>query len=117
MKVDSLAAPMVEISCRVIGNATQCFRDSSVYEIRDLRTKLMVTAPGLWATHTASYHYDSHMLLDTLTSFTGEKETITYTGELLDSTGRSSRSTISKLTYNHTQWLHTMSRFSSAIPR
>jgi len=87
VKVDAAGRPIVEVSCRVLvsGSAPQCFRDSSVYEVRNLRTKLMVTAPGLWSTHTASYHYDNHMLLDTLTNFTGEKQAFTYGGELQDS--------------------------------
>lgn len=94
LKMDAAGRPTVEISCRVLttGSASQCFRDSSVYDIRDLRTKLVATAPGLleggapWPTHTASYHYDNHMLLDTLTNFSGEKQALTYGGELQDST-------------------------------
>ncbi len=85
---DAAGRPVVEISCSVLasGGAPQCFRDSSVYEVRDLRTKLVVTAPGLWSPHTASYHYDTHMLLDTLTNFTGEEQALTYGGEFHDST-------------------------------
>jgi RHS repeat-associated protein len=88
LKMDDAGRPAVQVTCRVLvsGSAPQCFRDSSVYEIRDLRTKQMITAPGLWTTHTASYHYDNHMLLDTLTNFTGEKQAFTYGRQLHDST-------------------------------
>ena len=111
VKFDSADRPMVEVTCRVLvsGNPAQCFRDSSVYEVRDLRDTLTVSAPGLWSTRTATYHYDVHMLLDALTNFGGEQQTFTYTGELLDSTRNFVALNNLKLTYNHTQWLHTMS--------
>lgn len=82
------------ISCRILvsGNAPQCFRDSSVYEIRDNRTKATLTAPGLWVTtqFLVEHHYDVHELLDTLTpgrlnTQTGQPIRFVYNAEAMDS--------------------------------
>jgi RHS repeat-associated protein len=88
LRLDAAGRPLVEISCRVltVGSAAQCFRDSSTYDGRDLRTKLMVTAPGLWSTHTATYHFNQSLLLDTMTNFSGHAQAFTYNGEHRDST-------------------------------
>jgi len=110
LKADSAGRPMVEISCRVLvsGAAAQCFRDSSVYERRDLRTNLIVSAPGLWpppTTLTTTYHYNANMLLDTLTNFVGEKQTFTYGGELRDSTRTFLAMNNLTFSYGHPPWL------------
>lgn len=110
LKADSAGRALVEITCRVLvsGAAAQCFRDSSVYELRDLRTKLMVSAPGLWsspATLTAAYHYNGNMLLDSITNFVGEKQTFTYGGELRDSTRTFLALNNLTLTYGHPPWV------------
>jgi len=118
LKADSTGRPIVEITCRVlvVGTAAQCFRDSSVYEIRDLRTKLMVTAPGLWSTRTATYHYNPNMLLDSLTNFAGEKQTFTYGGELRDSTRTFLALNNLTLTYGHPPWVQGTSALTFSDP-
>lgn len=87
LKVDAAGRPWVEISCRLLvaGSPHQCFRDSSLYEWRDFRTKLMVTAPGLWSTHTATYQYDGESKLVSMTNFTGEPQAFGYDGEMRES--------------------------------
>ena len=87
--VDRAGRDSVRITCRVLvsGNAAQCFRDSSTYEVRGMRVSLTLSAGSLWGPHTATYHYNTYTLLDSLTNFTGETETFTHTAQLLlDST-------------------------------
>lgn len=89
LRLDATGRPMVAVSCRVLasGSAAQCFRDSSTYTITNLRNKIMVTAPGLWSTHTASFFYNSaHLLIDSMINFTGQTQLLGYGTELTDST-------------------------------
>ena len=69
--LDVVGRAAIAISCRALvsGQPRQCFRDSSVYEIRDARTLAAVTAPSVWGTTQllVGHHYDGHQLLDTLT--------------------------------------------------
>jgi len=95
LKFDIADRPWLAISCRVLvsGNAPSCFRDSSVYEIRDVRTQAALSAPTLWSggvQFLVGHHYDVHQLLDTLTpghlnTQTGDPITFVYSAEALDS--------------------------------
>jgi RHS repeat-associated protein len=93
LRFDSADRPRLTISCRVLasGNAPQCFRDSSAYEIRDVDTLATLSAPS-WgsAQFLVGHHYDVHQLLDTLTpghlnTQTGQPITFVYSAEALDS--------------------------------
>jgi RHS repeat-associated protein len=102
------------ISCRVLvaGNAPQCFRDSSVYEIRDNRTQAILTAPAIWGTtqFLVGYHYDVHELLDTLTPGrlnlqTGQPIRFVYSAEGMDSVR--TLTGLNNLTITHSYpWTH-----------
>jgi RHS repeat-associated protein len=94
LRFDAGDRPSLAISCRVLasGNGPQCFRDSSTYEKRDLRTRAALTAPGIWGAtqFLVGQHYDVHMLLDTLTpghldTQTGQPIAFRYSAEALDS--------------------------------
>jgi len=93
VRLDVAGRDSLALSCRVLatGHAPQCFRDSATYEIRDLRTQIALSAPGLWSTQFLwGYHYDVHMFLDTLTpgrlnTQTGQPITFVYSAEGLDS--------------------------------
>ena len=102
------------ISCRVLvsGNPAKCFRDSSVYEIRDHRTKAVLTAPSIWGTtqFIVAYHYDVHELLDTLTpgrldTQTGQPIRFVYSAEAMDSVR--TLTGLNNLTITHSYpWTH-----------
>lgn len=102
------------ISCRVLvsGNAAKCFRDSSVYEIRDNRTQAILTAPTVWGTtqFLIAYHYDVHELLDTLTpgrlnTQTGQPIRFVYSAEGMDSVR--TLTGLNNLTITHSYpWTH-----------
>jgi RHS repeat-associated protein len=102
------------ISCRVLvsGNAAKCFRDSSVYEIRDNRTQAILTAPNIWGTtqFLVAYHYDVHELLDTLTpgrlnTQTGQPIRFVYSAEGMDSVR--TLTGLNNLTITHSfPWTH-----------
>jgi len=87
LRFDVAGRPLVAITCRVLaaGNAAQCFRDSSSYQIRDRRTATVVAAPGIWGGSQFSilYHYNNRSVLDTLTNFAGEKATFASNPELM----------------------------------
>ncbi len=82
---DGADRPLVAVSCRVLisGNAPQCFRDSSAYDIHDLDTSVVVSGPAVWggAQFTVAHHYDAYLRLDTLRNFAGEKATFAYNPE------------------------------------
>ena len=93
--VDSVGRPRVAVSCRVLASGTHCFRDSSAYNGQDLRVQLALSAPGLWLNPPGptqffvGYQYDSHSLLDTITTGhfntgTGDKIARAYNTQLLE---------------------------------
>jgi len=88
VRFDTADRVLWQISCRVLstGSSAQCFRDSSAYSNRDLRTALVMSAPSLWGSSqfTVGYHYTYYGRLDTLTNFAGEKALISYTPEFLE---------------------------------
>lgn len=102
------------ISCRVLvtGNAAKCFRDSSVYEIRDNRTQAILTAPSIWGAtqFLVAYHYDVHELLDTLTpgrlnTQTGQPIRFVHSAEGMDSVR--TLTGLNNLTITHSYpWTH-----------
>ncbi len=85
LRFDAADRPFVAVSCRVLvaGSAASCFRDSSVYELRDLRTQLAFSAPALWgaAQYSVGLHFDPFMRLDTLTNFAGQQTAFAYGSE------------------------------------
>ncbi len=82
---DGADRPRAAVTCRMLvsGSAPQCFRDSSVYDIHDLDTTVVVSGPAGWggAQFTVGYHYDPYLRLDTLRNFAGEKATFAYNPE------------------------------------
>ncbi|HYL55349.1 MAG TPA: RHS repeat-associated core domain-containing protein [Gemmatimonadales bacterium] len=94
LRFDSADRPWVAISCRVLvsANTPQCFRDSAAYEIRDVDTLAVLTAPSVWGgtQFLVGHHYDVHMLLDSLMpghldTQTGQAITFIYSAEAMDS--------------------------------
>ncbi len=88
VKADTAGRSIWEISCRVLpGSGTaKCFRDSSAYQIRDLRTNLIARADSVWGPsvqRAVRWHYSNASNLDTLTNFGGESTTFGYNGELM----------------------------------
>jgi len=114
LRLDAADRPWLAISCRVLvsGNAPRCFRDSSVYEIRDVRTQAALSAPSIWgnAQFVVAHHYDVHMMLDTLTpghlnTQTGQPITFMYSAEAMDSVR--TLTGLNNLTITHSYpWTH-----------
>ncbi len=88
IKADTAGRPIWEISCRVLpgSSAAKCFRDSSAYQIRNLRTNLIARADSVWGPsvqRAVRWHYDNSSNLDTLTNFGGESTRFGYNVEHL----------------------------------
>jgi len=87
---DAADRPSVAVTCRrlISGNPLTCIRDSSSYELRDLRNQLTISSGALWGSsqYTVGLHFDAFMRLDTLTNFADDKERFTYTSEGLVNT-------------------------------
>ena len=88
IKADTAGRSIWEISCRVLpgSSAAKCFRDSSAYQIRNLRTNLVARADSVWGPSVqriVRWHFDNASNLDTLTNFAGESTRFGYNVELL----------------------------------
>src|SRR6185437_1164413 len=74
LRLDIAGRDSVQVTCRVLvsGNAPQCFRDSSTYDIHNLRLAVVVSGPPGWSgtRYTIGYHYDAWSRLDTLSNGT-----------------------------------------------
>jgi RHS repeat-associated protein len=108
IRFDAAGRKVGEITCRPVPSTISCFKDSSEYNNRDLRTKLIVSSvSSLWSARTATYYYDGLISrLDSMTNFTNERVVFGYA----IATGRDSTRTFRALgdlieSFAHTPWI------------